>query len=303
MCLSAKTGSLATTQGFRLISLRRVTEDEVRRGQEQEGNRNASGARFRGSAEGLSEELLYLQIIYNEISMKKLCIVIMAVLLAAACDDDNVRKSFPIEIEMAYVSNGSATVSGHVDLDLMFEYYYHFGLKYSTDADPAKNGQIINLDGFMLDHHYFTVNFSVLETDTDYYVVPFYGKDEFILYGQIVKCPSSPIVEGDNTLWGICGSFNQWGGSPDIPMYLQGNLLVAYGVTFNGYQNYFKIRYDNSWDENLGVPYETEVGIGSPIGLISNGNNIIIADGTYDIWVNLDYMSICITAPGIAPNF
>lgn len=223
--------------------------------------------------------------------------------MAAACEDKGDQTGFPIHIHEAYVTDAIATVYGSVNTDLMQQYDYHFGLKFSSDSNPAANGQYVeSLE--MINEYEFVANVSGLQPDTQYFVVPYYGKGSLILYGDVVACSQNVLEDGSVSRWGVAGTHNDWGdtGIPDTPMYQVGNLYVAYGVEFNQVENRFKIRADSEWINNYGAVYSGYyVSDTSPVELRSNGYDIYIEPGTYDIWFNQQTPALYVTAPGVAP--
>ena len=92
--------------------------------------------------------------------------------------------------------------------------------------------------------------------------------------------------------WGIAGTMNNWGGSADYAMTLEGNLYIARGVTIRKTDE-FKFRVDHAWEYNLGgeqaltdenyypvinnYPYATKV----------DGSNITVEQsGVYDVYLS-----------------
>ena len=226
--------------------------------------------------------------------MKKLLLIVLAVVMAVACEDDGDLTGFPIQIHQSYVTDGVATVYGFINTDLMQQYDYHFGLKYSSDNDPASNGKSVDRME-LLNEYEFVAYVDGLQPDVQYYIVPYYGKGNLVLYGDVVACSQNVLEDGVVSKWGVVGTQNDWGntGVPDTPMYQTGNYFVAYGVVFNNDDNRFKIRSGNAWDENYGAVSD---GIyasgGNPVELVSEGCDIYIDSGTYNICFNPDLMIV-----------
>ena len=86
--------------------------------------------------------------------------------------------------------------------------------------------------------------------------------------------------------WGLVGEFNSWGGSPDIMLTYNDPYYVINDISIEGQ---FKFRKDGSWNINLGavgdVDYSsyTEITPNTETELASNGNNMILPEGIYDI--------------------
>ena len=106
--------------------------------------------------------------------------------------------------------------------------------------------------------------------------------------------------------WGVCGTHNSWGDSPDTPMSEEGSWIVARGVTFAGTECMFKLRKNQTWsnDANIGLKTAGEVTVNGYYDVITDGGsgNFIVAEGTYDIWFDLRNMCVYVMTPGTDPN-
>ena len=112
---------------------------------------------------------------------------------------------------------------------------------------------------------------------------------------------------------GICGTITDWGdsGIPDIAMeYLEErNLYVAYGVELT-IDDRFKLRADNTWQGlyNIGLSWENNgrsVSVNSAIQLVNSPDSqdiFIAAGGRFDIYINLDTMTLYFMASGVDPD-
>ncbi|MBP5317363.1 MAG: SusE domain-containing protein [Bacteroidales bacterium] len=93
-------------------------------------------------------------------------------------------------------------------------------------------------------------------------------------------------VPGELATWGVVGTINGWGGTADLAMSLEGNMLVRRNVELTT-SDQIKIRYQNNWDINRGAPGDVEpfiMGIDA-IQAVPNGKNLgVEADGLYDVW-------------------
>ena len=98
----------------------------------------------------------------------------------------------------------------------------------------------------------------------------------------------------DEAGWGLVGSFNGWGTSPDIILKEEGLFLVARNVSFQSGDE-FKLRYNSSWDNNRG-------GLsiyGGPVKAVANGDNFVMPiDGTFDVYYRPDCEVIIINSAG-----
>ena len=92
----------------------------------------------------------------------------------------------------------------------------------------------------------------------------------------------------DDKVYGLCGTHNSWGGSADPKFVATSN---AGEYVLKGFEaaagNQFKIRANDEWTNNWGVPSETEpveVTIGQEYTLEQNGKNMTLAEGCYDMY-------------------
>ena len=112
---------------------------------------------------------------------------------------------------------------------------------------------------------------------------------------------------------GICGTITDWGdsGIPDIAMkYLEErNLYVAYGVELTN-EDRFKLRADNTWQGlyNIGLSWDDagyimEVNTAKQMENSSGSNDIYVAaSGSYDIYFNLETMTLYFMEEGVDPE-
>lgn len=102
--------------------------------------------------------------------------------------------------------------------------------------------------------------------------------------------------------WGLVGSFNGWGGEPDVEMWTNGTLHVAKSVSLSKGTE-VKFRKDSSWDVNFGYAEGVdsyELGVEFAVG--QGGPNIVIAeDGVYDFILDPDGQTAKIIA-SVAPQ-
>ncbi len=88
--------------------------------------------------------------------------------------------------------------------------------------------------------------------------------------------------------WGVCGTHNNWGldGVKDTPLLWDGELemYVAYNVTLTGE---FKMRSNNSWDDNYGGNCSVTVDDIYPVYMYSYEDNCYVTPGTYDVYFSL----------------
>ena len=132
----------------------------------------------------------------------------------------------------------------------------------------------------------------------DVYLDDVNGKAWFITDGSYPGGGAAP----EASEWGVVGDVNGWGSSPDIAMYKTATegLFVAYNaqLTAGG----IKIRANNEWNDakNYGLASAGSVEVDHAYDLIcgSGSQNMTIAAGTYDIWVDLKNSKVYIMTPG-----
>ena len=96
--------------------------------------------------------------------------------------------------------------------------------------------------------------------------------------------PTAETIVVDETGWGLVGTINGWGNSPDIILKEDGNFLVARNVALTD-SDEIKIRYKSSWDVNRGGA----TNVGHAVKAVPGGDNIKPGvAGNYDIWYRPD---------------
>lgn len=125
-------------------------------------------------------------------------------------------------------------------------------------------------------------------------------------YGKEID-EGEEITDPTGHTWGICGTMNNWGNAgtdgevqPDLAMVLDGDYYVRRNVSLTT-ADLFKVRYDNAWNDDSNNP--TNYGTSADFqltpadnstymaaALVSNGNGnlSVTADGSYDIYFNVD---------------
>ena len=105
--------------------------------------------------------------------------------------------------------------------------------------------------------------------------------------------------------WGVVGTINSWGGTPDLYMNEVGeNLYVRMGVTVTD-ADQFKVRFNNGWDINYGAAGDVEpfaVTVGEEMTLVAGGKNLSAPAGTYDIYFNIVDFKMWVMPEGETPN-
>ena len=98
------------------------------------------------------------------------------------------------------------------------------------------------------------------------------------------------------TTWSVIGALSNydisWNGDLEMFATPDGNQLVAKAVKLSK-DDEFKFRKDQSWDVNMGGEF---AGIDSVFPVTQDGANIKVgADGTYDLWLDLDAGTASVT--------
>ena len=92
--------------------------------------------------------------------------------------------------------------------------------------------------------------------------------------------PEAETIVIDETGWGVVGTINGWGSTPDIILKEEGLFLVAKNVALTD-SDEIKIRYKSSWDENRGA----RTAVGHAVKAVPGGDNIKPGvAGNYDVW-------------------
>ena len=105
--------------------------------------------------------------------------------------------------------------------------------------------------------------------------------------------------------WGVVGTINNWGETPDLYMNEVGeNLYVRMGVTVSD-ADQFKVRFNNGWDINYGAAGDVEpfaVTVGEEMTLVTGGKNLSAPAGTYDIYFNIVDFKMWVMPEGETPG-
>lgn len=110
--------------------------------------------------------------------------------------------------------------------------------------------------------------------------------------------PAASTITVDALGWGVVGTINGWGETPDIMMKEDGLFLVAKNITL-GADDMIKLRYNQSWDKNVGG----RTSVGKPVQAIGDGDNIKPGAGTYDIYYRTDCGVIIVNPAGAELNY
>ena len=106
--------------------------------------------------------------------------------------------------------------------------------------------------------------------------------------------PEAETIVIDETGWGLVGTINEWGKTPDTILKEEGNFLVARNVALTD-SDEIKIRYKSSWDENRGGA----TNVGHAVKAVPGGDNIKPGvAGNYDVWYRPDSEVIFVMPAG-----
>ena len=95
--------------------------------------------------------------------------------------------------------------------------------------------------------------------------------------------PEAETVVINETGWGLVGTINSWGGSPDIILKESGLFLVAKNVTLTA-DDEIKLRYKSDWAVNRGA----RTAVGQAVKATQDGPNIKPGAGTFDVYYRPD---------------
>ena len=95
--------------------------------------------------------------------------------------------------------------------------------------------------------------------------------------------PEAETIVIDETGWGLVGTINNWGETPDIILKEDGLFLVAKNVTLSA-DDKIKIRYKSDWAVNRGGASS----VGHAVKAVQDGSDIQPGAGTFDVWYRPD---------------
>ncbi|MBR3989156.1 MAG: SusF/SusE family outer membrane protein [Bacteroidales bacterium] len=101
--------------------------------------------------------------------------------------------------------------------------------------------------------------------------------------------------------WGVVGTINDWGNSPDIPMKEEDgySYLVAHNVTVSA-SDEIKVRFKNNWDNNFGA----DTKLGTVVKAYAGGSNIKPGiDGAVDVYFFPDEEVLLVAEAGTDPAY
>ena len=153
-------------------------------------------------------------------------------------------------------------------------------------------------DGDVVSSLDFVVRASIQDPTKDNGRNGFVDSQAYTLTNFTVTLPQgSPYADyTEATTWSVIGSLSEYGISwdGDLEMFAteDGKHLVAKAVKLSK-NDEFKFRKDQSWDVNMGGEY---AGLDTEFAVTQDGPNVKVgADGTYDLWLDLDANTASVT--------
>lgn len=110
--------------------------------------------------------------------------------------------------------------------------------------------------------------------------------------------PEAATITVDELGWGLVGTINGWGETPDIILKEDGLFMVAKNVTLTD-SDEIKLRYNQDWEVNRGG----RSSVGYPVKAVAGGDNIKPGAGTYDIYYRPDCEVIMVVTAGTTPEY
>ena len=106
--------------------------------------------------------------------------------------------------------------------------------------------------------------------------------------------PEAQTITVDETGWGLVGTINGWGGTPDIILKEEGLFLVAKNVALTA-DDEIKLRYKSDWAVNRGA----RSAVGQAVKAVQDGANIKLGvAGNFDVYYRPDSEVIIILEAG-----
>ena len=97
------------------------------------------------------------------------------------------------------------------------------------------------------------------------------------------------------TVYSLIGAFNGWSGDVDMVEH-QNGFVKAAGVAITG--NEFKVRANHAWADSWGFEAAGTVVLGQAYTLVYNGQNMSLADGSYDFYFNPESLAFYAVTAG-----
>ena len=104
--------------------------------------------------------------------------------------------------------------------------------------------------------------------------------------------PETILIEAAG--WGVVGTINSWGSSPDLVMKEEDGWLVRKNLALTD-SDQIKIRYQNDWSKG---DYGARTAVGVPVKAEKAGSNIAPGAGTFDVYFDADNEVIYIVTAG-----
>ena len=111
--------------------------------------------------------------------------------------------------------------------------------------------------------------------------------------------PEAETILIESAGWGVVGTINGWGGTPDLAMKAEGGWLVRKNLALTD-ADQIKVRYQNDWNKG---DYGARTAVGVPVKADKGGSNIAPGAGTFDIYFDVDNEVIYVVNAGEALNY
>ena len=113
--------------------------------------------------------------------------------------------------------------------------------------------------------------------------------------------PAAGTITVSTVGWGVVGTINSWGGTPDIPMKEEAghSYLVARNISVTA-ADQIKVRYSNDWAVNYGGASK----LGTAVKAYAGGDNLVPGvDGAVDVYLFPDEEVLLVTTAGSDPAY
>ena len=111
--------------------------------------------------------------------------------------------------------------------------------------------------------------------------------------------PEAGTILIESAGWGVVGTINSWGETPDLAMKEEGGWLVRKNLALAD-SDQIKVRYQNDWSKG---DFGARTAVGVPVKADKGGANIAPGAGTYDIYFDADNEVIYVVNAGESLNY
>lgn len=191
--------------------------------------------------------------------------------------------------KVEFIAKGNENIAGTIDITFDGE-----GLP-AYEVQDGTGSNTVTLTDLAVGTYYFTILPDVTlsqgyELKIDGYTARTGAIGKKLERSMIYSLESPKLTLSD---WGIKGSHNDWGDKGATPMYEINNMAVALGVELTGGFKFFK--ESNTWIGGFG---KADINT----ALKQGGSNIVVEDGTYDIFYDYENSMFYVMSVGSLPN-